>query len=53
MGKSRAAAFAVGLDIDEGDNVNIYSEYSDSDFNESSHSEGKIIKFSVCNVQMF
>ena len=44
MGKSRAAAFAVGLqDIDEGDYVNTFSEMdsADPDANDSSHSEGK------------
>lgn len=38
MGKSRAAAFAVGLqDLDEGENINTYSEYSDSDINETAY----------------
>lgn len=42
MGKSRAAAFAVGLqDLDEGENINTYSEYSDSDINETAY-EGKV-----------
>lgn len=45
MGKSRAAAFAVGLqDIDEGANVNTFSDYNDSidpDLNEISQSEGR------------
>ncbi|KAJ8564573.1 hypothetical protein K7X08_001033 [Anisodus acutangulus] len=44
MGKSRAAAFALGLqDIDEGAYVNIVPENSDSydqDHNETSHPEG-------------
>ncbi|XP_050227678.1 uncharacterized protein LOC126677210 [Mercurialis annua] len=44
MGKSRAAAFAVGLqDIDEGVNVNSYSEAADStdaDFNENPYASG-------------
>ena len=44
MGKSRAAAFAVGLqDIDEGAHVNSFAETADShdsDTNENSHSEG-------------
>lgn len=53
MGKSRAAAFAVGLqDIDEGDDINIYSEYSDSDLNESSQSEGNIVEYSDYNLQV-
>nr|POF24832.1 hypothetical protein CFP56_26221 [Quercus suber] len=46
MGKSRAAAFAVGLqDIDEGAHVNSFAETADShdsDTNENSHSEGCI-----------
>ena len=43
MGKSRAAAFAVGLqDIDEGHHVNTFSDTMDSaDPDESSHLEGK------------
>lgn len=44
MGKSRAAAFAVGLqDIDEGVHVNSFAETADShdsDSNENSHPEG-------------
>ncbi|GAV67567.1 SH3_1 domain-containing protein [Cephalotus follicularis] len=44
MGKSRAAAFALGIqDIDEGVNINAYSETLDSldsDINETSHPEG-------------
>lgn len=44
MGKSRAAAFSLGIqDIDEGVNINAYSESADSldsDSNESSHPEG-------------
>jgi len=45
MGKSRAAAFAVGLqDIDEGDYVNTFSEVdsADPDANDTSHSEGEL-----------
>lgn len=42
MGKSRAAAFSVGLqDIDEGVQLTTYSEDSlDSDINETAHPEG-------------
>ncbi|GAB2250787.1 hypothetical protein Droror1_Dr00017037 [Drosera rotundifolia] len=44
MGKSRAAAFAVGLqDIDEGELVNSFAEATDSldpELSENSHSEG-------------
>ncbi|KAJ4830799.1 hypothetical protein Tsubulata_016935 [Turnera subulata] len=44
MGRSRAAAFALGLqDLDEGVNVNAYSENADShdaDFNENPYAEG-------------
>lgn len=44
MGKSRAAAFALGLqDIDEGVNVNSFSETADSidsDFNENPYADG-------------
>ena len=44
MGKSRAAAFALGIqDIDEGAHVNTFSETADSvdtDGYENSHSEG-------------
>ncbi|KAI5557818.1 hypothetical protein BDE02_18G129100 [Populus trichocarpa] len=44
MGKSRAAAYAVGLqDIDEGVNVNSFSESADpvdSDFNENPYADG-------------
>ncbi|GAB4854056.1 hypothetical protein Ancab_022637 [Ancistrocladus abbreviatus] len=43
MGKSRAAAFAVGLeDIDEADNVNTFADASDldPDLNDTSHPEG-------------
>ncbi|XP_048226664.1 uncharacterized protein LOC8282885 isoform X1 [Ricinus communis] len=44
MGKSRAAAFAVGLqDIDEGVNVSAYTEAADSteaDFNENPYANG-------------
>lgn len=44
MGKSRAAAFALGLqDIDEGAYVNTFPENNDSfdhDNNETSHPEG-------------
>lgn len=44
MGKSRAAAFALGLqDIDEGAYVNTFPENNDSydqDHNETSHPEG-------------
>ncbi|KAJ8445214.1 hypothetical protein Cgig2_024420 [Carnegiea gigantea] len=52
MGKSRAAAFAVGLqDIDEGDYVNTFSEMdsADPDANDSSHSEGIRRSTSVSN----
>ncbi|XP_010247384.2 PREDICTED: uncharacterized protein LOC104590415 [Nelumbo nucifera] len=46
MGKSRAAAFALGVDIDEGAHLSVYSEATDSldtDLNEtSSHSEGNL-----------
>lgn len=47
MGKSRAAAFAVGLqDIDEGVNVNAYSEaVDDSDFNENPYANGNFPPF--------
>lgn len=53
MGKSRAAAFAVGLqDIDEGAHVNSFAETADShdsDTNENSHSEGNFfLCFLVC-----
>ncbi|KAK6944634.1 SH3 domain [Dillenia turbinata] len=44
MGKSRAAAFALGIqDIDEGAHVNTFSDHvdsADSDLNERSHPEG-------------
>lgn len=44
MGKSRAAAFALGIqDIDEGAHVNTFAESADSldpDSYENSHSEG-------------
>ncbi|KAJ6435973.1 hypothetical protein OIU84_001078 [Salix udensis] len=44
MGRSRAAAYAVGLqDIDEGVNVNAFSESADpvdSDFNENPYADG-------------
>lgn len=52
MGKSRAAAFAVGLqDIDEGEYVNTFSEMdsADPDANDSSHSEGVRRSTSVSN----
>ncbi|KAJ0091229.1 hypothetical protein Patl1_14051 [Pistacia atlantica] len=53
MGKSRAAAFAVGLqDIDEGVHLNSYSETIDtldSDINETSHPEGVRRTSSVSN----
>lgn len=47
MGKSRAAAFSVGLqDIDEGVQLTTYSEDSlDSDINETAHSEGIFLVF--------
>lgn len=49
MGKSRAAAFAVGLqDIDEGVHLNSYSEMTDtldSDISETSHPEGFVSQF--------
>lgn len=44
MGKSRAAAFSLGVDIDEGAYINTYSDNADSldsDTNENSHPEGK------------
>ncbi|KAK7845461.1 uncharacterized protein LOC112003763 isoform X1 [Quercus suber] len=53
MGKSRAAAFAVGLqDIDEGAHVNSFAETADShdsDTNENSHSEGTRKASSISN----
>lgn len=53
MGKSRAAAFAVGLqDIDEGVHLNSYSEMTDtldSDISETSHPEGVRQTSSVSN----
>ncbi|GLT28627.1 hypothetical protein SLA2020_035460 [Shorea laevis] len=54
MGKSRAAAFAVGLqDIDEGVNVNLFSDTADSvdsDMNDDSHPEHIRKPTSVSNV---
>jgi len=48
MGKSRAAAYAVGLqDIDEGVNVNSFSESADpvdSDFNENPYADGNFLR---------
>ncbi|KAH9805492.1 SH3 domain-containing protein [Citrus sinensis] len=51
MGKSRAAAFSVGLqDIDEGVQLTTYSEDSlDSDINETAHSEGMRRTSSISN----
>ncbi|GMG99264.1 hypothetical protein Nepgr_001104 [Nepenthes gracilis] len=53
MGKSRAAAFAVGLqDIDEGDHVNTFADATDSldsDVNDTSHPEGIRRTSSVAN----
>lgn len=46
MGKSRAAAYALGLyDVDEGIQLHAYSENAeslDSEFNSGSQSEGKL-----------
>lgn len=44
MGKSRAAAFAMGLqDIDESVHVNAFSDaLDDAETNESSHPEGTL-----------
>ncbi|GLT97448.1 hypothetical protein SLE2022_150130 [Rubroshorea leprosula] len=54
MGKSRAAAFAVGLqDIDEGVHVNSFSDTADSldsDMNDDSHPEGIRKATSVSNL---
>ncbi|GKV20505.1 hypothetical protein SLEP1_g30622 [Rubroshorea leprosula] len=54
MGKSRAAAFAVGLqDIDEGVNVNSFSDTADSvdsDMNDDSHPEDIRKATSMSNV---
>lgn len=53
MGKSRAAAFAVGLqDIDEGVHVNAFAETIDSfdpDSNEKTHSDGHRRTSSISN----
>jgi hypothetical protein len=50
MGKSRAAAFAVGLqDIDEGAHVNTFAETidsHDSDTNENLHPESNVFLLS-------
>lgn len=49
MGKSRAAAFGLGLqDIDEGDDINTFSQNNDSvdsDINPTAPSEGNINDF--------
>lgn len=49
MGKSRAAAFALGIqDIDEGVHINAFAESADShdsDSAETSHSESKSFLF--------
>lgn len=52
MGKSRAAAFALGLqDIDEGVQFNTYNETVDSvdsDVNETAHPEGVLSFLFLC-----
>jgi hypothetical protein len=47
MGKSRAAAFAVGIqDVDEGAHVNTFAEAADlNDSDESTHPESNVILF--------
>lgn len=47
MGKSRAAAFAMGIqDVDEGAHVNTFAEAADlNDSDESTHPESNVILF--------
>lgn len=52
MGRSRAAAFAVGLqDLDEGTYVNTFADSDTPDLNETSQSEGNnLLKMPVISM---